>query len=213
MTSRSYISFQYCLTSLQQRSTCLRSYLRLQKSFTFDVYQRLPGDALICGQSYSRRKGWLLCVIRSFQSPGRVRDSWAQTTETSTRVCNERATWSRGCADPTSTAGYREIRWKTGQTNLSVHYGLLNFHYFQISKVVMMASKDVRPLLAALAADSLISTQEVPKSADRNPTRTFYLWCVISHVIKLMILHFPFQVCWPAEGVCSDSGKPLQNVI
>jgi len=48
----------------------------------------------------------------------------------------------------------------------------------QVSKVVMMASKDVRPLLAALAADSLISTQEVPKSADRNPTRTFYLWYV-----------------------------------
>ena len=48
----------------------------------------------------------------------------------------------------------------------------------QISKVVMMAPKEVRPLLAALAADSLISTQEVPKSTDRNPTRTFYLWYV-----------------------------------
>lgn len=41
----------------------------------------------------------------------------------------------------------------------------------------MLAAKDVRPLLVALSADSLISTQEVPKSADRNPTRTFYLWC------------------------------------
>jgi len=39
-----------------------------------------------------------------------------------------------------------------------------------------MAQKDVRPMLVALSADSLISTQEVPKSADRNPTRTFYLW-------------------------------------
>uniref|UniRef100_A0A8H8CN89 DNA-directed RNA polymerase III subunit RPC3 n=1 Tax=Psilocybe cubensis TaxID=181762 RepID=A0A8H8CN89_PSICU len=48
----------------------------------------------------------------------------------------------------------------------------------QISKNVMMAPKDVRPLLVALSADSLISTQEVPKSADRNPTRTFYLWYV-----------------------------------
>ncbi|KAG6909829.1 hypothetical protein DXG01_015102 [Tephrocybe rancida] len=48
----------------------------------------------------------------------------------------------------------------------------------QVSKIVMMAPKEVRPLLAALAADSLISTQEVPKSADRNPTRTFYLWHV-----------------------------------
>jgi len=40
----------------------------------------------------------------------------------------------------------------------------------------MMPGKDVRSLLTALAADSLISIQEVSKSADRNPTRTFYLW-------------------------------------
>jgi len=58
----------------------------------------------------------------------------------------------------------------------------------QISKVVMMAPKDVRPLLAALAADSLISTQEVPKSTDRNPTRTFYLWYVDLHKAYSAIL-------------------------
>ncbi|EKM55648.1 uncharacterized protein PHACADRAFT_121372 [Phanerochaete carnosa HHB-10118-sp] len=48
----------------------------------------------------------------------------------------------------------------------------------QISKTGMMAPKDVRPLLSAMAADSLISLQEVPKSADRNPARTFFLWYV-----------------------------------
>ncbi|EIM82477.1 uncharacterized protein STEHIDRAFT_171381 [Stereum hirsutum FP-91666 SS1] len=48
----------------------------------------------------------------------------------------------------------------------------------QISKVAMMAPKDCRPLLSAMSAESLISIQEVPKSADRNPTRTFYLWYV-----------------------------------
>lgn len=58
----------------------------------------------------------------------------------------------------------------------------------QISKVVMMAPKEVRPLLAALAADSLISTQEVPKSADRNPTRTFYLWYVDLHKAYSVVL-------------------------
>lgn len=42
-----------------------------------------------------------------------------------------------------------------------------------------MANKDVRPLLSALSSDFLISTQEVPRTADRNPTRTFYLWWVI----------------------------------
>jgi hypothetical protein len=40
-----------------------------------------------------------------------------------------------------------------------------------------MAPKDVRPLLSAMAADGVISMQEVPKSADRNPSRMFYLWC------------------------------------
>ena len=44
----------------------------------------------------------------------------------------------------------------------------------------MMSPKDVRPLLSALSTDSLISIQEVPKTADRNPTRTFYLWSVAS---------------------------------
>lgn len=48
----------------------------------------------------------------------------------------------------------------------------------KISKIGMMANKDARPLLSAMSADSLISLQEVPKSADRNPTRTFYLWLV-----------------------------------
>lgn len=56
-----------------------------------------------------------------------------------------------------------------------------------------MASKEVRPLLAALAADSLISTQEVPKSADRNPTRTFYLWYVV--VISSVLYLTMAQVC------------------
>ncbi|KAJ4488399.1 RNA polymerase III subunit RPC82 helix-turn-helix domain-containing protein [Lentinula aciculospora] len=48
----------------------------------------------------------------------------------------------------------------------------------QISKNVMMPLKDVRPLLSALSASSLVSIVEVPKSADRNPTRIFYLWQV-----------------------------------
>ncbi|KAA1474824.1 hypothetical protein DENSPDRAFT_852553 [Dentipellis sp. KUC8613] len=48
----------------------------------------------------------------------------------------------------------------------------------QISRITMMAPKDVRPLLTSMSAESLISIQEVPKSADRNPTRTFYLWYV-----------------------------------
>lgn len=36
----------------------------------------------------------------------------------------------------------------------------------------------MRPLLGALSASSLVSTVEVPRSADRDPKRTFYLWQV-----------------------------------
>jgi len=49
----------------------------------------------------------------------------------------------------------------------------------QISKVAMMAPKDCRPLLFSLSADAFVSLQEVPRGADRNPTRTFFLWWVV----------------------------------
>ncbi|KAK7693283.1 hypothetical protein QCA50_002850 [Cerrena zonata] len=48
----------------------------------------------------------------------------------------------------------------------------------QISKIGMMSPKESRPLLASMSAEALISTQEVAKTADRNPARTFYLWYV-----------------------------------
>jgi DNA-directed RNA polymerase III subunit RPC3 len=46
----------------------------------------------------------------------------------------------------------------------------------QISKIAMMPPKDCRPLLFSLSADAFVSLQEVPRGADRNPTRTFFLW-------------------------------------
>jgi DNA-directed RNA polymerase III subunit RPC3 len=48
----------------------------------------------------------------------------------------------------------------------------------QVGKVGMLPPKEVRPLLSGMASDGLVAMQEVPKSADRNPTRTFYLWYV-----------------------------------
>jgi DNA-directed RNA polymerase III subunit RPC3 len=46
----------------------------------------------------------------------------------------------------------------------------------QISKFALMGMKDVRTLLAAMSNDMLVSIQEIPKTADRAPSRTFYLW-------------------------------------
>jgi len=59
----------------------------------------------------------------------------------------------------------------------------------------MLASKDVRVITASLSSASLLELQEVPKSAERLPARTFYLWHVdlaraytalISHLYKTM---------------------------
>lgn len=59
----------------------------------------------------------------------------------------------------------------------------------------MLAPKDVRVITAALSASSLLELQEVPRSADRAPSRTFYLWHVdlarayaamVSHLYKTM---------------------------
>lgn len=52
----------------------------------------------------------------------------------------------------------------------------------------MMAATAVRPLLTSLSADSLVSIQEVPKGADRNPQRTIYLWYVDLHKAYSVLL-------------------------
>lgn len=65
----------------------------------------------------------------------------------------------------------------------------------QISKVAMLSPKDVRVITASLSAASLLELQEVPRTTDRTPARTFYLWHVdiaraytalVSHLYKSM---------------------------
>ncbi|KAF9385512.1 RNA polymerase III subunit C82 [Podila verticillata] len=48
-----------------------------------------------------------------------------------------------------------------------------------ISKFSMMPVKDVREKLTTLCTFGVLNLQEVPKSQDRAPSRTFYLWEVI----------------------------------
>ncbi|KAJ7261403.1 RNA polymerase III subunit RPC82-domain-containing protein [Mycena haematopus] len=57
----------------------------------------------------------------------------------------------------------------------------------QISKVVMIPNNAVRPLLANMSAQSLISTQEVAKSTDRNPARMFYLWYSLLRPVRCVV--------------------------
>jgi len=55
------------------------------------------------------------------------------------------------------------------------------FACLQLAKVGMKAAKEVRTTLAAMNNAGLIAMQEVPKSADRAPMRTYYLWYAEFH--------------------------------
>lgn len=76
-----------------------------------------------------------------------------------------------------------------------------------------MAPKDVRPLLSAMAADSLISLQEVPKSADRNPARTFFLWYAKNIIQFRCMLNCSMQVRRPPEGLHRTCGQFVQDIV
>lgn len=49
----------------------------------------------------------------------------------------------------------------------------------QISRFSMMPVKDVREKLTTLCTFGVLNLQEVPKTNDRTPSRTFYLWEVM----------------------------------
>jgi DNA-directed RNA polymerase III subunit RPC3 len=56
----------------------------------------------------------------------------------------------------------------------------------------MLAPNDVRVLVNTLNTANIVALQEVPKSADRQPARTIYLWYIDSaraHATILASLH------------------------
>lgn len=55
----------------------------------------------------------------------------------------------------------------------------------------MMPATAVRTLLTLLSADTLVTIQEVPKGADRNPQRTIYLWYVdLQKAYSVLLVNF-----------------------
>ncbi|KAF8753306.1 RNA polymerase III subunit RPC82 [Rhizoctonia solani] len=57
-----------------------------------------------------------------------------------------------------------------------------------IAKIAMLAPNDVRVLVNTLNTANIVALQEVPKSADRQPARTIYLWYVDSARANATIL-------------------------
>ncbi|CAN0240144.1 unnamed protein product, partial [Laminaria digitata] len=46
----------------------------------------------------------------------------------------------------------------------------------QVGEMAMLPPSEARERLYRLLKDRMVSVQEVPKRADRNPNTTFYLW-------------------------------------
>lgn len=68
----------------------------------------------------------------------------------------------------------------------------------QIAKIAMLAPNDVRVVVNTLNTANIVALQEVPKSADRQPARTIYLWYIDSaraHATVLAALHGTLGNC------------------
>lgn len=60
----------------------------------------------------------------------------------------------------------------------------------QVARLAFLSVKDAREVLGRLSAAGLIEPQEVPRSADRAPTRTIYLWFVdFNKVVTALVAH------------------------
>ncbi|KAF8599598.1 hypothetical protein BDV93DRAFT_497587 [Ceratobasidium sp. AG-I] len=71
-------------------------------------------------------------------------------------------------------------------------------HEDHIAKIAMLAPNDVRVIVNTLNTANIVALQEVPKSADRQPARTIYLWYIDSaraHATVLASLHDTLGNC------------------
>ncbi|KAG9084886.1 RNA polymerase III subunit C82 [Ceratobasidium sp. UAMH 11750] len=71
-------------------------------------------------------------------------------------------------------------------------------HEDHIAKIAMLAPNDVRVVVNTLNTANIVALQEVPKSADRQPARTIYLWYIDparAHATVLAALHSTLANC------------------
>ncbi|KAG8738592.1 RNA polymerase III subunit C82 [Ceratobasidium sp. 414] len=76
-------------------------------------------------------------------------------------------------------------------------------HEDHIAKIAMLAPNDVRVLVNTLNTANIVALQEVPKSADRQPARTIYLWYIDparAHATVLAALHSTLANCLERLG-------------
>jgi len=118
-------------------------------------------------------------------------NSWLHCSDTAAaqhdypHVLNSRVSWAVdfAMAHDTLKLGLVEtyVRKRFGKEALRV-WRIVNdkgkLEEKHIAKTAMLPTKDVRELVVALSSAGFLRQQEVPRTADRNPSRTFFLWFV-----------------------------------
>ena len=83
----------------------------------------------------------------------------------------------------------------------------------QLAEAALLPERDARPLVAKLLKAGYVMLQEVPRTADRNPKATSYLWHVsLPHAYRALetdMLSTLGNLCRRLEHELSAHGKPL----
>jgi len=67
------------------------------------------------------------------------------------------------------------------------HKGQQKYELKQLAEMALLPERDARPLLWKLLHHEFVRLQEVPRSADRNPKTTTYLWhCSLPHAYQTL---------------------------
>ncbi|PJF16532.1 hypothetical protein PSACC_03705 [Paramicrosporidium saccamoebae] len=64
-----------------------------------------------------------------------------------------------------------------------------------ISKIAMMTPKDTRERLYQMLQRGLVHLQEVPKTLDHAPSRTFFLWTIPTPIVFTRMAEMSLKVC------------------
>lgn len=69
----------------------------------------------------------------------------------------------------------------------------LNTTPSQLARLAFLPVKEAREVLSQLSSAGLIEPQEIPRSADRAPSRTIYLWFVDFNKVVTSLIHHHYK--------------------
>ncbi|XP_064390213.1 DNA-directed RNA polymerase III subunit RPC3-like isoform X2 [Halichondria panicea] len=85
----------------------------------------------------------------------------------------------------------------------------------QVAEMAMLPSKEAKEILYTLLAESFVSLQEVPRTPDYAPSRTFYLFTVHLNKVARLLLERCYQtinnLCLKRTSECNDNKRLLDK--